>query len=916
MSRKNKNLGDMILELFIIIIVLAVVVILYKNNKKKKLLSNPEVQLEIRQSKEFLASIKEAKKDYFRNSYKEKLKEEYKNLYEKFTSRMYKDLSNDLSVKGFIKTYSDLDALVKEWNQNYINQELTSNSILFDNIDGKSLDEQQRKAVVVDEDNNLILAGAGSGKTLTVSAKVKYLVDKKDINPEEILLISFTRKAAEEMQERITNRLKINVEAKTFHKLGLDIVSQARGKRPDVFDELTNMVDIYFKEEISNDKIAIKNIIDFFGYYLNIPKDLEEFNNLGEAYEYNKNSDFETIKSKIESMTDDLRNNRLTIQGEKVKSLEEVMIANFLYLNGVKYSYEKEYPYETGNVYRKQYRPDFYLEEYDIYLEHFGITKDNRTPWLSKIEEKKYLEGITWKRNIHKEKGTKLIETYSYFNKNGTLLSELDKLLKSRRIKYKEVNYKEIYNKLFSKKEDKYFKEFKKLVQTFIGLYKSRGFLEDDFLALKRVASEISNSFMKQRTHLFLSIVEPLFTRYQSLLKESGQIDFNDMINLATEIIKSGKVSLRLKYIIVDEYQDISVGRFNLIKELKTKTNARVMAVGDDWQSVYRFTGSDIDLFTSFSKYLGYSELLKIERTYRNSQELIDIAGKFIMKNPKQLKKNLLSDKHYSTPIRMFGYDRKIDIAVKNAIDEIVYSYGKDAEIMILGRNNFDIDALEKNEEFKIIKRQSSVTVKYNKYPELKLFFLTVHRSKGLEADNVLIINLENKLVGFPNKISDDPVLSLVLTDLDSFDFAEERRLFYVALTRTKNSTYLIMPDRNQSTFADELIKAHNIKYSVLTGEISIKDNPNCPFCQKGYLVIRENERNRSRFLGCTNYPQCNKTLSHIELLNGYIRCHVCGGYMVKRNGHYGEFYGCTNYPDCENKLRIDEGRKVGSNRW
>lgn len=883
-----------------------IVIVLYSNYKNKKVLSSPEVQLKLKLAKEFLSSIDDAKKDYFRHSKKEELKQGYKNLYKELSSRHYKSLRNNI-IDSFVNIYSNLDSLVKDWNSDFVQLELANNSRLFDNIDGKSLDEQQRYAVVVDEDNNLVLAGAGSGKTLTVSAKVKYLVDKKDINPAEILLISFTKKAAEEMQERISNRLKINVEAKTFHKLGLDIISHAQRKRPDVFEGISGVIDKYFKEEISANKAALKDLINFFAIYLNVPKDLEEFDNLGEAHDHNKSVDLETIKSKVESKTMDLKKNKLTILGETVNSLEEVMIANYLYLNGVKYTYEKAYPYESSDPYRKHYRPDFYLDDYDIYLEHFGITENRKAPWLDEIEEKKYLDGIEWKRATHKENGTTLIETYSYFNKKGILYTELEKILKAHGVVYKNVDYKDIFNKLFSNQDSKQFADFKNLIKTFVGLYKSKGYSVDDFNRLNEVASKISNQFLKDRTKLFLSIVKQVYLKYQDVLNTSGQIDFNDMINMATGIVGNGKVDYKFKYIIVDEYQDISVSRFNLIKELKNKSNAIVMAVGDDWQSIYRFAGSDINLFTNFSKYLGFSELLKIEKTYRNSQELIDIAGKFVMKNPKQLKKQLTSTKHHSNPIRILGYDKEFTTAVKKSIDEIVYLYGNNAEIMILGRNNSAIDFLESSSEFKINSNSKSIKIKYSKYPDLKIFFLTAHRSKGLEADNVIVINLVNDKYGFPNKMADDPVLSLVLTDSDSYDFAEERRLFYVAITRTRNTTYLISPEKNKSTFVEELIKSFNIKYCVSTGEDSIQDNPNCTTCKKGYLILRENQVNGSKFLGCSNYPLCDTTFKNIEILDSYIKCNRCGGYMVMRNGQYGNFYGCTNYPYCQNSIKLKQ---------
>jgi DNA helicase-4 len=347
------------------------------------------------------------------------------------------------------------------------------------------------------------------------------------------------------------------------------------------------------------------------------------------------------------------------------------------------------------------------------------------------------------------------------------------------------------------------------------------------------------------------------------------------------------------------------VNRFNLIKALKNQHNSKVMAVGDDWQSIFRFAGSDIALFTRFNDFLGYSEILRIQKTYRNSQELIDIAGKFVMKNPKQLKKKLSTEKHINNPIKLYTYNSKPEPALVNALDEIVEMNGPEAEVMILGRTNYDIELLN-NELFKITRSSKGVIIKCTRHPGLKLSFLTVHRSKGLEADNVIVLNLENKLLGFPNKISDDPILSLVLTDKDEYDFAEERRLFYVAITRTKNATFLIAPDKNPSVFVEELIKTEDIMFKPATGEVSIMNNPRCPVCLTGYLVIRESNASQEKFLGCSNYPHCDKTLKNVELIDGYVKCTSCGGYMVKRKGQYGDFYGCTNYPLCSRTIKVD----------
>ncbi|MEH7749380.1 3'-5' exonuclease, partial [Neobacillus drentensis] len=398
---------------------------------------------------------------------------------------------------------------------------------------------------------------------------------------------------------------------------------------------------------------------------------------------------------------------------------------------------------------------------------------------------------------------------------------------------------------------------------------------------------------------------------YQEQLSKRNKIDFNDMINGATDVIRNGKVTFPYKYIIIDEYQDVSVSRFNLIKEIRDITGAKILAVGDDWQSIFRFAGSDINLFTNFQRYFEHSEMLKIENTYRNSQELIDYAGNFIMKNNKQIKKNLKSSKRNEDPIKLYGYvGQEMYGTLKHIIEKIVNKYGKQTEIMLLGRNNFDIKIIGQDPDFIIVENKGGVNIKYKVYPKLNMFFLTAHKSKGLEAENVIIINASNSNSGFPNRMSDDPILSLVLTVPDEYLFAEERRLFYVALTRTKNDTYILVPDMNMSSFVKELKDDFGIDYNIIEGNTIISNNPRCPRCLEGYLMLRANNSTKERFLGCSNFPMCNHTIKDVSVLENPMKCTSCGGYMVRKSGRRGEFYGCSNFSfrdGCNHTIDIKE---------
>ena len=293
------------------------------------------------------------------------------------------------AVQRFFQDYDHVADTFAAMNESFLAMNSLRCDSLLSDIDGKSLDKQQRTVVLSDEPRTLVLAGAGSGKTLTIAGKVKYLCQECGVAPEDILLIAFTKKSAEEMTERIAGRLGISVQATTFHKLGLDIITAAEGKRPDVQDNLVDFVRNYFENEVISHPELVKQLIEFFAYYFHIPADMEKFDSLGAAYEYEKSVDFETLRNKydqaqwVSQATADRSEQRRTLRDERVKSLEEVSIANFLFLNGVNYEYERLYPFESDDPGRKAYRPDFYLPEYNLYLEHFGVTRNGRVPWLT-----------------------------------------------------------------------------------------------------------------------------------------------------------------------------------------------------------------------------------------------------------------------------------------------------------------------------------------------------------------------------------------------------------------------------------------------------------------------------------------------------------------------------------------------------
>ena len=891
----------------IVAIAVAIVVTIIAINAKNKATARENYIRVKGDVTSFLSSYEKIRETYIAHSDMLRFLQKYKGCYDNVKCIRIDRLNPEMmaQAKDFLTKYAAFEDRVPSFNESFVKREKNQCAWLFA-FDGKELDDQQQTAVVTDEDHNLVLAGAGSGKTLTITGKVKYLCDRKGIAPDDILLIAFARKAAEEMTDRV-KKMGYVLEAQTFHKLGLGIISAANGSRPDVIDEneFRAFMEDYFAKKVLEQPLTIKALIEYFAYYLNIPADMDKFDSLGAAYEHERNSDFETLKSKyIHDKAEEFAKDKRTLQGEFVRSLEEIMIANYLFLHGVNYEYEKRYPLPTGDQFRKTYTPDFYLTDYDIYLEHFGINRDGKTPWLSEVEEEKYISDMEWKRGCHRLNGTKLIETYSWYNSEGTLLLNLERKLRENGVRLREIDYLEVFQRIFNDVGDQYFHEFIQLCSTFITLFKANGYHPNDLDGLSYKSEEYNTEYHKERMRLFKSIVKPILIDYQKMLADTEKVDFSDMILSATDIVNSGFQLPSYKYVIIDEFQDISISRYRLIKAIIEKTGAHLLCVGDDWQSIYRFSGSDLSVFTGFEEAFGYSQILRIEKTYRNSQELIDSAAAFITKNPMQMKKALWSDKRLSKPLHFFIYQSTAYTAIKAALDTIIEKYGKSKSIMLLGRTKYDRTMLMESTLFSTRKKGTKEYLVYIDKPDVEIEFMTVHKSKGLEADNVVILNFNNSLLGFPNKIADDPILELTLSSADTFLYGEERRLLYVAMTRTKNEVYFIAENNHPSEFMHDFEGDRNVVVKNVGFDESIIPVP-CPKCKTGKLLLRRNENTGKDFVGCTNYPHCNYTLNDTSVLTAPRRC-SCGGFLLLRSGYYGPFLGCSNYPTCQRTMQLD----------
>ena len=805
------------------------------------------------------------------------------------------EIDNYISIKDMKKYNLNYDE-VKRHNEKYIKDSLIKYKDYFDNMykgidDNILLDEEQRIAILTDEDYNLIVAGAGSGKTTTMAAKVKFLVDIKKVDPKDIILISYTNKAVSELKQRINKDFKIPVLVCTFHKFGVEILKSKTDEHLKVLTNSYNLVKDYFDKVLCNDNKKLKEFLKFFVFYFDIPLFALKFNSLNDYFNYKKRNDYLTLKSRLneynKQVIDERTNKRYTILGEFLKSNEEVMIANFLYLNGIDYEYEKPYPKLDKS---KTYLPDFtiYQGERIFYLEHFGINKNGYNKLFGYIDSLKYKYQINNKRKIHKLNNTTLLETYS----GPDLLDNLKEQLVKHHIILSPRNPKEIYSKLVDTSKDIYYTRFIIFCLNFIQGFKVKGYNKSDFGKLKAI-------YQDERTNMFLNFIENVYDYYQEQLKINHYIDFEDMINEAYE--KLDKVKLNYKYVIIDEYQDISQQRFNLAKKISEVSDSKIIAVGDDFQSIFAFAGSDISLFTEFSNLMGYASLLKITHTYRNSQQLINVAGNFVMTNQKQIKKQLISPKQLENPVMVIAYDdssnkTKNKITMLNkCLGDIQKNFGDRQKILLIGRYNFEKYYLINSEDFSEI---SADKIKAKKFPNFEIDFLSAHSSKGLGYDQVIILNGDDGTYGFPSQIKDDPIMQVINVFDNSYLFAEERRLFYVALTRTKNKVYILTPVNNPSSFILEIIKYNQVKLYNKTG-IKLSKKPHlCPKC--GYPLIRKyNSFKINNLYVCSNEKElCDFKTNNLKYKKNITKCPKCNGDLIvkhSRKKNY-DFIGCTNY--------------------
>lgn len=727
-----------------------------------------------------------------------------------------------------------------EHNKKFVRQELEANELYFDSVLGSyPLDPQQRDSIVKLEDNCLVIASAGSGKTSTIVGKVKYLVEKQHIDPSKILLLTYTKKAANELSERIKVE---GLNSGTFHSLAYRIIGEVTGQAPSICD--ADLPLNVFRSLVLNDANFLSAIDN---YIINLQSLMKLEHDYVDAFAY-----FEDRKKYgIQALFLDVDNNIIFTRSE-----EEKRLCSILTRLGILFRYERDYPFNTQTPERRQYKPDFTIyyknaqgEWQRIFLEHFAIDINGQTPqWFGegtkggwKYANDKYIEGIKWKRDTHRKFGTILIETTSADFHNGSVEQRLIDQLTRYGVPINRRSDRELYDMLV-KRNRQLEKTVFTLLLSFVTLMKANektisGLLE----SLKVNDGEMMTASEKRNLFILTRVMKPFYDAYQAELEKNYEIDFTDAIIQATSICRDGMWK-HYDYILVDEFQDISVDRYKLLQALRSeKPKTKLYCVGDDWQSIFRFAGSDMALFYDFEQYFGYTEICKIETTYRFHQPIIDQSSAFILRNPAQKMKSIKPPKGDQKKTYLsFVKCESMDGGTLKQVEQIVTSLPKDERILLLGRYNYDVMSVG----FKGKIDHSDNRLKVN-IAGRELFFLSVHSAKGLEADNVILVNCNQGAYGFPSLIEDDPVLDFVLCRSEQYPFAEERRLFYVAMTRAKKRMYVLYDEKKPSPFISEFLLKLEAGSHL------------CPKCLEGKVVAIKDGKSSNgvpyRSFTCTN---------------------------------------------------------------
>lgn len=783
-----------------------------------------------------------------------------------------------VDYQSFVDPYSPANLLR---NARYVARKIQENAHVFNTVEKYPLTDEQREAVVTEEDNILLIAAAGSGKSSTLVAKVFYLLKEGQYRADQIIAFAFNKDAQLELTERIDELYKKfnwegeRVLARTFHGFCMEVLKTVNAKKPSITPVATagksqqlNYFNRLVKKLRASDPKFTSNLLNYYTIFKHPPPREGEINSIDDYNVYKKSL---RGKGARDRKSGEWRVSLTSMGGVEVKSHEELSIANWLFLNGIRFEYEHRYDVDTANQKHRQYYPDFYYPDVKLWHEHFAIDDEEKAP---KFFKEGYEDSVKWKRALHQKYNTQLFETHSAHFKDGTLFERLDDALKLAGIPRKPPSSEkldELINEAFNPSRDL------ELIITFLKHFKTNN------LNLQVVEERASQDPDPTRAKAFLKVFEPIYKAYESKLEQDREIDFEDLVHKACDYIESGAYQSCFKYLMVDEFQDASQDRLRLVKALASQhKHAKIFAVGDDWQSIYRFAGADLKVMKEFAETFGFTKQLKLTQTFRSVQQIVDVASEFVQRNSDQFKKLVTTlCKAKQDPVILRPYDPDDPERALNGILEAIQKRAQkestNVSVFILTRY--------------VAQKPSKIDDLSIRFEDITLEWKTIHASKGLEADYVILHYLDSGNYGFPSEFTDDPLLDLVIPEKEQFAHAEERRLLYVALTRAKRAVFGLYHPDFPSDFIRELrgidgVKTHDERFAP-----KFAMGQSCPSCSSGNLF--QSDGPKGPFLECDTH-RCSFTTT--------IQCPECRlGTIVKRKAKNSgrAFYACNRFPAC-----------------
>lgn len=730
-------------------------------------------------------------------------------------------LARDISKQP--EKYSDLWAPIVEegyncvrfltdYNQMYFEAEKARHEDFFNGMalgDGYPFNEEQIEAMLTNDYSNLIVAGPGAGKTRVLTSRVTFFVNRKAVPPERVLVLAYSKSAAEEVRTRLKKYGIGNVDVSTFHSLGFSILRKSGQIRSrNAVEGNSDKTKSEIIDKLIEGDAGFRSMYD---WYLSIWSRGEK-----RASRDSRHVD--------EQLREKMRQSYNAIDGTPVKSLAERDIANFFTRHGIRYLYEQQVGWcdKDAEEPEKTYCPDFYLPEYDVYIEHWSVNDNEETPSFYTDEEtERYLGDMNWKRSQFKKHGKTLWETNHTLYVKGLLESELRTRLSEIGVEPTPVAYNTLLDSAGLNKNGA--GVVSESIRGAVTAAKIYG-LTPASLAEKARDQDAKSPHASREAEFILDLVLPVFERYEECLHADNKIDFEDMINTAVAVLEeqlagTGSSVIRSYDLIhVDEFQDISYQRLRLLEHLqRLKPGCRLFCVGDDWQAIYGFAGSSALYMIQFGNHFTSPARVDLVQNYRNPRDILDFASLVIAKCKEKLEKKLKPRKvqeseSATSPLVFqrieardeFDFREKQNRAVIRHIGELIQVGVKPSEILVLSRFNFGYTDLKEACE-----KASDIPVEFRKEGSVVregVRFMSIHRSKGLEADHVLLLNVFEGLYGLPPEFSKDLELHIINPELtDRLD--EERRLLFVAATRAKKQcTVFTMTHRESSFLRDSKI--------------------------------------------------------------------------------------------------------------